>query len=83
MTAVEKMHFVAPAVSTLGLAPCVQGAPDSHTHTHGGVDPRNEQVLFPDLSNYSKESYCRITLSQKFEKFGHFALFAIDLNEAR
>ena len=32
MTAVEKMHFVAPAVSTLGLAPCVQGAPDSHTH---------------------------------------------------
>lgn len=29
MTAVEKMHFVAPAVSTLGLAPCVQGAPDS------------------------------------------------------
>ena len=37
MTAVEKMHFVAPAVSTLGLAPCVQGAPDSHTH--GGVDP--------------------------------------------
>ena len=44
MTAVEKMHFVAPAVSTLGLAPCVQGAPDSYTHTHGGVDPRNEQV---------------------------------------
>ena len=33
MTAVEKMHFVAPAVSTLGLAPCVQGAPDSRAET--------------------------------------------------
>ena len=52
MTAVEKMHFVAPAVSTLGLAPCVQGAPDSHTH--GGVDPRNEQVLFAQFIDMSK-----------------------------